>query len=137
MHHKDHKNKKQYANKICLKLAALFDADDVQSGKAQAATSRRKERIGKLRGYFKQGLIGVNRNALVEVIAQASSGVKALASAENKDRKIMQEEVANKNKTNLAGVRRVFFEDEYKRAPKGFYFEIYDRKKDTYTWTRK
>ncbi|MFC1514565.1 DUF1318 domain-containing protein [Candidatus Omnitrophota bacterium] len=109
-----------------------------RSEAAQAAISRRKERIKSLTSYFKQGYIGIDRNALVKVIsdvgADVAGEVNALVKAENKDRTIMQKEVADKNEAGLSGVQKVFFEDEYKRAPKGFTFEVYDAAKDKYVW---
>ena len=107
------------------------------SSRAQEAIARRKKRLSELQGYFKLGVIGVNRNALLEEVGEISPQIQALIAAENKDRTIMQEEVAKKNNTNLRAVQRVFFEDEYERAPKGYYFEIYDIVKDKYVWTRK
>ena len=97
------------------------------SNKASEAIARRKDRVSKIEDYFAKGYIGENRKALLEIVgnvpADIKSEVKAAIDQENKDRDIIYKATAEKNNTDISGVRNVFFKSDYKRAPSGFWFE--------------
>ena len=97
------------------------------STQASEAIARRKSRVGKIEEYFSKGYIGENRKALLEIVgdvpANTKSEVKDIVNQENKDRDIIYGATAKKNNTDISGVRKVFFESDYKRASSGFWFQ--------------
>lgn len=105
-----------------------------------AAVSRRRQRASKIEEYLAKGYIGENRNALMQVMGQVPSDLKSeidnLVSQENKDRETIYAAIAKKNETSRKEVRKVFFEDDYRRAPQGSWFEVY-KDSSTYVWIRK
>lgn len=104
----------------------------------QAAIEKRRERVTEIENYFEQGYIGENRNAYLEVISKsAPEAVKNIVSRENADRETIYRETARRNNAPLPEVRKVFFESHYRRAPSGWYFEVYDSRTGEYTWQRK
>ena len=113
-------------------------AEDL-SDEARAAIKRRKARRSQIEEYFVLGYAGENRNALLEVRAQLPSReqptIKQTISDENADRAIIHKAVATKDKVDVQGVRRLFFEDDYKRALSGFLFEVLRDGK--YIWVEK
>lgn len=119
---------------IATAYAEDFSAD------VTAAISRRKARGQKIESYLAKGYIGENRNALLQVMGQAPaqerSEIERLVSEENKDRDLIYSAVAKKNETSQKEVRKVFFEDDYRRAPSGSWFEVY-KDHSTYIWVRK
>ena len=94
------------------------------SSEFAGAIERRRARLEVVEAYLSQGVIGENRNALLEVRGSASADIQALVSQENKDRETIYQETARKNNTDIAGVRSVFFEKDYQRAPSGYWFEM-------------
>jgi uncharacterized protein YdbL (DUF1318 family) len=111
------------------------------SGQAQEAISRRKTRVAKIEKYFAKGYIGENKDALLEIKGNVPSQLRGelvnLIKEENKDREIIYKETAQKNNASISEVRKVFFGGDYKRAPSGYYFEVYDSNEGKYVWIRK
>ena len=69
------------------------------------------------------------------VPGQIKDEVNSFVANENKDRDIICSGTAEKNKTDAATVRKVFFENDYKRAPLGYWFEV--NKDGQYMWMKK
>jgi len=124
---------------------ALFSLQSVYaaewSSKAQEAISRRKSRAAKIDDYFREGYIGENKDALLEVKNLPSgslvSEVQTLVTNENADRQIIYVETAAKNGVSIREASKVFFESDYRRASSGWWFEIYDATSDSYVWRQK
>ena len=108
---------------------------------ANDAISRRKARVAELDEYFAKNYIGENRDALLEIKDNVPSGLRGkledLITEENRDREIIYKATAQKNNTSVSQVRKVFFDSDYKRAPAGYYFEVYDSNQSKYVWIRK
>jgi uncharacterized protein YdbL (DUF1318 family) len=111
----------------------------VQDNAMQNAIAMRKTRFKEIEHYFVMGYIGENRDALLEIrsqIPQAEVGrVKKAVAAENADRQTIYKAIAAKNATDISQTRKVFFEDDYKRALSGFLFEKLDGNR--YIWVEK
>ena len=122
-----------------LMMQNAYAADFSQE--AQEAISNRKTRVNQIGEYLSKGYIGENKDALLEVTADALSSLKAdieeLISKENSDRQILYAETAKKNGISVSEARKVFFEDDYRRAPAGSLFQVYDRSSGKFVWTRK
>lgn len=105
----------------------------------QNAIAMRKSRFKEIEHYFVMSYIGENREALLEIrseIPQAELGrVKTAIAAENSDRETIYKAIAAKNGTDVSQTRKVFFEDDYKRALSGFLFEML--KSGRYVWAEK
>lgn len=106
---------------------------------ASAAISRRKARVNKIEEYFIKGYVGENRDAFLQIIAgvpvEAKGEVENLIGEENKDRKIIYEAIADKNKIDILTVRKAAFADDYERALSGYWFEVCEG--DGYVWVKK
>ncbi len=104
-----------------------------------AAIQSRRARIKQVEGYFVMGYIGENRNALLEIRAKIpeseQAAVKTNIQQENADRETIYQATAQKNNTSVDEVRKVFYEDDYKRALSGFLFEVLQGGR--YVWMEK
>jgi uncharacterized protein YdbL (DUF1318 family) len=109
------------------------------SAQVQEAITRRKARAKKIKEFFKSGYIGENRNAYLEargdVPADVSAEVQKAVGEENRDRKIIYEAQAAENDVSVSEVQKIFFKDDYERAPSGYWFEI--KRGGSYTWAQK
>lgn len=116
-----------------LGVSEVYAADNLSE-----AIERRKERAPRIESYFNKGYIGEDRNGYLKLIkSDAPDEVKKVIVKENKDRRIIYQNTANKNNTKLSAVEKIFFKDHYKRAPSGWYFEIYSQSKEKYIWQKK
>ena len=116
-------------------------ADERPSGR-DGVIKRRRMRIAKLNGYFIKGYIGENREAHLEMRVQdlpadLEREIKSTIKEENKDRERIYRAVAKKRGADVSEVRKVFFQDHYKRAPAGSWFEVHDKEKARYVWKKK
>jgi uncharacterized protein YdbL (DUF1318 family) len=127
------------------KLNSLFTVVNAYaqdySGEVAAAIERRKERTSRIEEYVNKGYVGENKDALLTVMSQncpaeLRGDIAALVQAENGDRNIIYQSTAEKNGADIASVRKAFFDDHYKRAASGAWFEIYDSASG-YRWAQK
>ena len=98
--------------------------------------------IIEIQNYLKTGFVGENRNGYLQVLnantpADKQPDILVVVKQENKDRKIIYQATAEKNGANLAETQKVFFQNHYKRAPSGYWFEVYDQEKGKYKWVQK
>lgn len=116
-------------------MNSLIFIEDVyaqaQSPEVSAAIERRKERRPTIEDYFSKGLIGENKNAYLEVISKdipesLNSTIQNTVKEENNDRSIIYGSIAAKNGADVLQTAKVFFDDDYKRAPSGYWFQAAD-----------
>ncbi|MFH1519989.1 MAG: DUF1318 domain-containing protein [Candidatus Omnitrophota bacterium] len=103
-----------------------------------SAISRRKARVSIVEGYFAQGYIGENKDALLELRnapEEERGQIESLISQENSDRNIIYQAIAEKNGTDISTVRKASLESDYKRAGSGYWFQVSDS--EGYTWNKK
>ncbi len=99
-----------------------------QSPEVTAAIERRKDRRNTIEDYFSKGFIGETSNAYLEAIAKdipenLKSTIANTISEENNDRRIIYKSIAAKNGVDIAQTEKIFFDDDYKRAPAGYWFQ--------------
>ena len=118
---------------------ALFDFAEAYASDSsvdiQAVIDRRKVRAQKVEDYFNQGYIGENRNALLEARSAAPADADKLVTQENSDREAVYKYTADKNAVDISEVKKVFLEDDYKRASSGWWFQVPEN--GQYTWKQK
>jgi len=111
------------------------------SADVSAAVERRKGRIDAIDKYFAKGYIGENKDAYLEFIAKENiltdlkNAVESAIAEENADRSTIYKAIAQKNGVDVKDTAKVFFDDDYKRAPNGYWFEVYEGGR--YTWKQK
>ena len=106
------------------------------------AIQLRRARASTIEGYFDKGYVGENKDALLELKDQSlasdlSTAVQSMIAEENRDRDIIYKATAQKNSADLARTRQIFFDDHYKRASSGWWFQVHDSATGTYNWVRK
>jgi len=117
-------------------------AAEISSVELDAAIRRRKERVVKITEYLNRGYIGENREAHLEMVvrglpSELNKKIKRALKEENRDREIIHRATAKKRGVDVSEVRKVFFEEHYKRAPAGSWFEVYNESQGKYVWKRK
>ncbi len=121
-------------------IAGYAYAQEVSEG-IDAAIQRRKVRANQILTYFEKDYVGENKDALLSlrdgIPEDMQTEVKNAVLAENKDRSIIYFETTKKNNADIAGVRKIFFDGDYKRAAKGYWFEVYDQTSGKHTWKKK
>ncbi|MBD3263591.1 MAG: DUF1318 domain-containing protein [Candidatus Omnitrophica bacterium] len=124
-----------------LPLVQNAYAADVPS-EVEEAIKNRKKRADKITEYFSKGYIGENRQALLEVAgvdkdipSDLKAEIKKLVDEENDDRQVIYEYTAKKNGIDIEEARKIFYKDDYKRAPSGSWFEVYQN--GEFLWQRK
>ena len=104
-----------------------------------AAIARRKGRFKEIEQYFIMGYIGENHNALLEIRSEIPTQEKArvmkAVQDENADREIIYAATAKKNGVDVNEIRKVFYDDDYKRALGGFLYEV--SQNGRYVWVEK
>ena len=111
------------------------------SADVTAAIERRKSRIGAIEKYFEKGYIGENKDAYLQFIAKENiladlkNTVESAIAEENADRGTIYKAIAQKNGVDVSETAKVFFDDDYKRSPNGYWFEVYEGGR--YTWKQK
>jgi uncharacterized protein YdbL (DUF1318 family) len=99
-------------------LMSCAYAQDALSPEVEQAALRRKDRYQEVVSLEAQGVIGENRSGLLEVRGQGGSAA-ALAQAENSDRMIIYNSVAQKNGTSVAEVQKLYAKRLQQDAPAG------------------
>lgn len=104
------------------------------------AIERRKERRVLVEEYLSKGYIGENKDAYLQMISNniptdTQPSLFTVVKDENSDRKLIYKAIADKNGVDISQTAKVFFDDDYKRAPAGYWFEITEN--GSYRWIKK
>ena len=85
-------------------------AQEGLSPEVEQAALRRRDRLAELSSWEAQGVIGENKNALVEVRDPqgADDSVNRIVEEENADRTIIYKSVAEKNGTSVKAVQKLY-----------------------------
>ena len=91
------------------------------SPEVEQAALRRRDRKDALVSWQSQGVIGENNAGLVEVrdASRADASVGTLVSAENSDRMVIYQGVAEKNGTTVTDVQKIYAQRLQEDAPAG------------------
>lgn len=102
----------------------------------EQAALRRKDRLDKLHGFEKDGIIGENKMGLVEVrdAARADDNVKQIITEENKDRMVIYKSIAAKNSTLVDEVQKLYARRLRNDAPPGAPVETLNEATGAYEW---
>jgi uncharacterized protein YdbL (DUF1318 family) len=99
-------------------MASAYAEDGVDG-----AIAGRKARAEKVEAFFASGEIGENRLALLVALSGASAEAKQIVAAENADREIIYQATAAKMGISMDEMRKIFYDDQKKRAPAGSNFD--------------
>jgi len=117
------KEKKEAAEKQSFLgiLASDAYAQEALSPEVEQAALRRKDRLSELSSWQAKGIIGENKNALVEIrIPQGEdSPVNKIVAEENADRMIIYQSIAKKNGTSVEEVQKLYAKRLQAAAPSG------------------
>jgi len=96
-------------------------AQDGLSPKVEQAALRRKDRLPELHSLEARGVIGENKNALVEIRNSegADSSASQILDKENADRMVIYQAVAEKNGTSVEEVQMLYAKRLQADAPSG------------------
>jgi len=96
-------------------------AEDGLSAEVEQAALRRKARLEELSSLEAKGVIGENKDALVEIRVPQAQGSSSgrIVSQENADRMIIYDSIAQKNRTSVAEVQKLYAERLQGSAPSG------------------
>ncbi|HAH22072.1 MAG: hypothetical protein A2Y00_07605 [Omnitrophica WOR_2 bacterium GWF2_43_52] len=114
-------------------------AQESLSPEVEAAVSRRKQRRSDLISWEQKGVIGENSIGLVAVRVSDSvdAALKELVSAENSDRMVIYQSVAQKNNASIAEVQKPYAKRLQDDAPVGTPIEALNQANGSYEWTVK
>ena len=93
-------------------------AEDLDPAVEQAAT-RRRDRHAEITSWLSQGLIGENSSGLLTVRGAVDPSAQQNVDAENQDRSAIYQALAQKNKTSVEEIQKVYAERLRKDAPNG------------------
>jgi uncharacterized protein YdbL (DUF1318 family) len=101
----------------------------------QAALSRRG-RLSDLASWESKGVIGENKLGLVEIrnAGTADSSVGQLVQAENSNRMVIYQSIAQKNSTSVEEVQKMYAQRLQNDAPSGTPIEVFDQSTGKYIW---
>ena len=94
-------------------------AQEGLSAEVEQAALRRKDRLAELSSWEAKGVIGENKNGLVEIRQGTDSAAGQIVAGENADRMIIYQSVANKNGTSLEEVQKLYAKRLQNSAPTG------------------
>ena len=109
-------------------------AQDGLSPEVENAALRRRDRHQEFISREAKGIIGENKSGLTEVRKDADPGVNALVSAENSDRMVIYQAVANKNGTSVLEVQKLYAKRLQNDAPAGTPIETEDEASGKSAW---
>ncbi|MBN1870664.1 MAG: DUF1318 domain-containing protein [Candidatus Omnitrophica bacterium] len=101
-------------------------AQEELSPEAEQAALRRKDRRSELASWQRQGVIGENKSGLVELrdSGRADPSVQELINAENNDRLVIYQWIAQKNGITMDEVKKLYAARLQADAPSGTPIEV-------------
>jgi uncharacterized protein len=110
-------------------------AQEGLSPQVEQAALRRKDRRSGLISWESKGFVGENKSGLVEIVRpdQDNSALGQLISAENSDRMVIYQAVANKNGTSVEDVQKIYAKRLQADAPAGAPIEVLNAN-GSYEW---
>jgi len=120
-------------------LVTEVHAAEGLSPEIEQAALRRRDRRAALVVWQTKGVVGENRSGLVEIrmADQANAAVRALVEAENIDRMMIYQAVAQKNGTAVSEVQKLYAKRLQSDATSGTPVESSNQVSGTFEWTIK
>jgi hypothetical protein len=117
-------------------LVAEAYAQEGLSPEVEQAALRRKDRKASLSEAQAKGIIGENKEGLVQIrlADQAGAGFESLVNQENADRLVIYKAVAQKNGTSVEEVKKLYAKRLQNDAPSGTPVEVVDETNGAEAW---
>ncbi len=111
-------------------------AQEGLSPEVEQAALRRKDRRSALVSWEEEGTVGENKSGLVEIRKpeNTSHTLEPLVKAENDDRMIIYQAVANKNGTSVDDVQKLYAKRLQSDAPAGTPIEVLNTASGNFEW---
>ena len=111
-------------------------AQEGLSPEVEEAALRRRDRRAELASWQEKGIVGENKRGLLEIrdSGGADSSVGQLVNAENSDRRVIYQAVANKNNTSVEEVQKMYSKRLQNDAPSGTPIEVLNEATGAYEW---
>jgi uncharacterized protein YdbL (DUF1318 family) len=111
-------------------------AEEGLNPEIEQAALRRKERYAQLSSLQQKGVVGENRNGLVEIRTpgQSSPQVDELIKLENNDRMIIYRLIAEKNRVSVEEIQKVYAKRLQNDAPPATPVEVLNEASGSYEW---
>lgn len=124
---KENKNTSDKQSLLGILISEAY-AQESLSPEVEQAVLRRKDRLAELSSWQAKGVIGENKNALVEIRNPqgVDSAVSRIVDGENADRMIIYQSVAKKNGTSVEEVQKLYAKRLQTDAPSGTPIETAD-----------
>ena len=96
------------------------------SPEVEDAALRRRDRRAEISSWQEEGVVGENRSGFLEIrnAAQADSALRQLVEAENNDRMVIYQAVAEKNGVGVKDIQKIYAKRLQDDAPAGTPIEI-------------
>ncbi|MCM8781260.1 MAG: DUF1318 domain-containing protein [Candidatus Omnitrophica bacterium] len=129
-------NKSQQQQSFLGYLIPTIYAQEELSPQVQEAAIRRRDRTDALRQVQKQGIVGENKEGLVEIRKSSASDIQLeeLIRKENEDRMIIYQALAQKNSVAVEDIQRIYALRLQNDAPSGTPIEILEPSTGKYIW---
>ena len=105
----------------------------------QEAALRRKGRLSELVSWQEKGVIGENKSGLLEIrnASASNASLEEIVKAENKDRMIIYNALAEKNNTTVEEIQKIYAARLQEAAPGGTPIEVLNQSTGAYEWKAK
>ena len=116
-------------------LSDAYAEDGLSPAVQQAALSRRG-RLSDLASWESKGVLGENKLGLVEIrnAGAADSSVGQLVQAENSNRMVIYQSIAEKNGTSVQEVQKIYAQRLQRDAPSGTPIEVVNESTGNSEW---
>ncbi|KPK98302.1 MAG: hypothetical protein AMJ95_04900 [Omnitrophica WOR_2 bacterium SM23_72] len=105
-------------------IGTAFAQESELGPEVQQAALNRRDRRPALVSWQEKGVLGENKSGLIVIKGAADSSVQALVDAENKDRMVIYQAVAEKNRTSVEEVQKLYAKRLQTDAPTGTPIEV-------------
>jgi len=100
----------------------------------EEAALRRRDRLDKLLQLQKAGIVGENKDGLLEILKETDEFSKSLVKDENTDRMIIYRFLAKKNSVSVEEIQKLYSKNNQEKAPSGTPIEVLDATSGEYSW---
>jgi len=104
------------------------------SKEVEEAALRRRDRLNQLTQLQKAGIVGENKDGLLEILKEIDESGKSLVEDENTDRMIIYRALAKKNSVSVEEIQKLYAKNNQEKAPTGTPIEVLDAISGEYSW---
>ncbi len=120
-------------------MGTAYAEEEDLSPEVKQAAFRRKDRRPQLSSLEQKGAVGENKSGLVEIVDAKSADPSAsgLVSAENSDRMVIYNALAQKNGASVGDIQKVYAGRIQNKVPAGTPIEVLNESTGSYEWKKK